>query len=938
MTIKEHAEFVPLRVHSVYSKGRGGATLEELALWSAEKGVPAVLTDVENLYGWNGWNRLCRENGLSPIFGCEVKLQGGIFLFLIKRKEGYANLMEIFNRRNFGSLEGLATVFIPGPHGRGIPEDWEPFRKADVHIGVDFFNFSRALSLARSTGFPAVWASALKYIRHPERLILLHSINKKIPFPPERRKLWGKIKYFGPGQADAARKKFGSAAERLFKNTFALAEECRFSFEGIVPSLPENLFSGTFRGLVLEKLRKAKNLTWKERQRALTELDVIEKSGFAPYFMIVHDIVRFARSRGILHNLKGSGASSFVAYLLGISHVNPITFDLYFARFLNSGRNDPPDIDLDFDSRRRDEVLTYVLEKYGRGKTGAAFVCSLKNFRARSALYETARAFGVPPGEARSMSKKIPLFAEPNYLEKDHPAPGCLEIWRSAAGLKSVYCENSLHVGGIILTPAPADRYLPLEKSAKGYTMAHYDRDAVEDLKLIKLDLLSVRGLAAVSATKKMVNAESLPTGDKKTYSLLGQAKTMGCFQVESPAMMNLLRRMRPSNIYDLTQTLALIRPGPTQSGMKETLLRGREGKQTVRDGLLDKILPETGGLLLYEEQVMQVAERVAGMPADEGDILRRALKKKGGNSRLKECFFRQAAERGYAPLDVEKLWKVLEKFSVYSFNKAHSASYAHMAYQAVYLKAHFPVPYFASVLNTGGGYYGLAAYIEEAKRNGIAILGPDLNRSAYGFEVEGKSIRVGLSSIKGLGVKTMEKVIEERKGGEYVSLEDFLARVSLTKTVLLCLIKAGVFDSLEPRRTRQILCYFQGLKDMTNVADLAGSEKEKMLIASLGFAPRGDSLSLHQGQRPFLRVKDLKKYTGQEVEILVRVVDARQKEVSGGRKYFFLFEDESGLLEGVGEKKCLTFGEPPACYLRGKIRSDGGGKVKITDCSFIKP
>ena len=189
-------------------------------------------------------------------------------------------------------------------------------------------------------------------------------------------------------------------------------------------------------------------------------------------------------------NLKGSGASSYLAYLLGISHVSPIVFDLYFERFLNEGRDDPPDFDLDFDSRRRDEVLSYVLTTYGQGRTGAAFVCSLKNFRARSALYETARAFGLAPEEARSLSKKIPFFAEPSFLRKNSPPPGYMEIWKAASDLGSVYCENSLHVGGVILTPSPASRYLPLEDSAKGYVMAQYDRDTVEDLKLVKLDFL----------------------------------------------------------------------------------------------------------------------------------------------------------------------------------------------------------------------------------------------------------------------------------------------------------------------------------------------------------------------------------------------------------------------------------------------------------------
>lgn len=332
----------------------------------------------------------------------------------------------------------------------------------------------------------------------------------------------------------------------------------------------------------------------------------------------------------------------------------------------------------------------------------------------------------------------------------------------------------------------------------------------------------------------------------------------------------------------------------------------------------------------------MQVAERVAGMPPEEGDVLRRALKTGKIEPQLKGKFFKEAGERGYAPAETEKLWKVMKEFSSYSFNKAHSASYASMAFQAVYLKTHYPVPYLTAVLNAGGGYYGLAEYVEEAKRCGVRILGPDVNRSHYQFEVEGKDIRVGLTSIKRLTLKTAEKVIEERKSGEYPSVEDFLQRVPLTRTELLSLIKAGAFDSLEPRRTRQILRYYQGLEDVEEVSELEQREKEKMLVECLGFNPEGDSLFLFEGKRPPLRIKDLKDYAGQEVELLVRVVDARLKETRNGRKYFFLFEDETGLLEGVGERKCLTFGSPPACHLRGEVRRDGGGRPKVFNCSFL--
>jgi DNA-directed DNA polymerase III PolC len=932
--------FVPLRVHSVYSKGRSGITIQELGSWAMQKKLPAAaLTDIANIYGWAKWKRMALHSGISPLFGCEVEIAGRQFLFLVRTREGYWNLMETLNHKEIRGTEGLVVILLPQPKEGDLLENAGPVEGLlggeDLYIGVDFFNLPKAREWAKRHDLPLVWTNPLKSVKNPEKLILLHAIQKKIPFPPERDKWGDRVRLFGPAQESFALKKFGQEVKPLFGRTFEVAEKCTFAFADIVPSLPDDLFSTPLREVVMEKLRRLKNLSWRERQRVQMELGVVEQSGFSPYFLVVYDVVQFARRNGILHNLKGSGASSFLAYLLGISHISPITFDLYFARFLNSGRPDPPDFDLDFDSRRRDEVLTYVLEKYGKGRTGAAFVCSVKNFRARSALYETARAFGLPPEESRSLSKKAPYFAEPDFLKKERPLPEYREIWQAASDLTSVYSESSLHVGGIILTPAPVERYLALEKSAKGYVMSQYDRDAVEDLKLIKLDLLSVRGLAAISETKKRLNIKNIPPKDAKTYSVLQKAQTIGCFQVESPAMMNLLRRMRPENVYELTQALALIRPGPTESGMKENLLRQREGRPVKHDSFLAKILPETGGLLLYEEQVMQVAERVAGMAPEEGDLLRRSLKKRKENGGLKERFFRATGERGYTKGEIEKLWKVMEAFSSYSFNKAHSASYAHMAYQAVYLKVHHPVVYLTSVLNAGGGYYHLVEYVEEAKRKGIRILGPDVNRSFYQFEVEGESIRVGFLSIKGLAMKTAEKIIAEREYEPYLSIENFLARVQLTRTELFALIKAGVFDSLEPKRTKQILGYFQGIEDVEDISDLGRKQKQRMVVESLGFFPEGDSLSLVVGKRPPLRIKDLKDYAGQVVELLVRVVDARRKRVSSGEKYFYLFEDETGLLEGVGERRCVTMGTPPACYLRGEVRSGGNGRPKIFDCSF---
>ena len=581
--------FVPLRFHSVFSRGRGSVTLAEAAGWTGANRLPAAaLADVGNIYGWGQWKRIAPAAGFKPIFGCELECGGSRFVFLVKTRDGYSNLMEIFNRREIRDPSGLVVIYIPdAKEGPAAPlaELREKVAPGDLYLGADFANFRRLLGTCPPdtcpqdeplAGLPVVWANPVKSLTSPERLILLHAIEQKVPYPPERDRLLGKVKLFGPAQEALALRRFGDAAKAALARTFDVAEKCEFVFENVVPNLPADLFPRTLREVVTERLAAAPHLTWKERQRARRELAAVEQSGFAPYFLVVHDIVEFARGRGILHNLRGSGASTYLGRLLGISHINPLEFDLYFERFLNRGRPDPPDIDLDFDSRRRDEVLRYVLERYGSGKTGAAYVCSLKSFGGRSALYETLRAYGAPPEEARSLSKRVPYFAEPSSLRLAAPAPGRLEVWKLAAELQDAFHEISLHVGGVILTPGPVERCLPLETSAKGLRMTHFDKDAVEDLRLIKLDLLSVRGLAAISETKEALKLRTIPPDDPATYAMLRAARTVGCFQVESPAMMNLLRRMKPADIHEITQALALVRPGPTDSGMKEALLRRR--------------------------------------------------------------------------------------------------------------------------------------------------------------------------------------------------------------------------------------------------------------------------------------------------------------------------------------------------------------------------
>ncbi|MDH7494085.1 MAG: hypothetical protein QHH44_09360, partial [Candidatus Saccharicenans sp.] len=312
-------------------------------------------------------------------------------------------------------------------------------------------------------------------------------------------------------------------------------------------------------------------------------------------------------------------------------------------------------------------------------------------------------------------------------------------------------------------------------------------------------------------------------------------------------------------------------------------------------------------------------------------------LKKRRVDERLRRKFFEQAQSRGYSEAEVKSLWQKMEKFSSYSFNRAHSASYALMAYEAVYLKTHHPLVYMTAVLNAGGGYYQLPEYVEEAKRLGVAILGPDVNRSGYRFQVEGRAIRVGLGLIKNLTVKTIEKVLSEREAnGAYLSVEDFLGRVRPGQSDLLTLIQAGALDSLEPNRSQQVLRYFQGVSEL-KVADINEEEKRKFQLEKLGFLPSGDPLEFLDRRRPPLRVAQLKDLAGQVVELAVRIIDAREIRTAKGLTYFYLFEDETGLVEGVGQRKALAFGTPPVCFLRAEVRLEQSTHPRLVNCFFLR-
>lgn len=878
--------YLPLRVRTSFSGG--GISMEEL-FHSMKEFSYVPIADIGGIWGWGKLKEMVeieklKGKTIKPLYGVEISLNYEKFLLFVKEKEGYYNLCKFINRKE-GNGKGLATIYIPSyPHLSPIIENFE-----DIYIGITLENV-KWIEIFKRTGLPMVWANPVNYFRNPTLYSLVLSIKKGIPFPRLKEK---KLNFFSPLPKETLRK--FKIEEDILLRTWEIAEKCCFELKDIIPELHER--EGELREILKRKLEGIK-LERYYQERVETELKAIEETGFSFFFLVGYEIINFARGKGIFYNLRGSGASSLLAYILGMSHIDPVKAGLYFERFLNKGRCDPPDLDIDFESGRRYEVVDYIFKNYA-GKV--SFVASFKDFKARSAIYFTGRALGLSPSECRELTKRVPLFAEPSLLNKIPPPLGAENVWKLASLLQGIHFQKSLHMGGILFTPYPITSYLPIETSAKGFPMTHFDRDGVEGMGIIKIDLLGVRGLSTISEAMKILKIDKVPQNDRKTFELIARGDTIGCFQIESPAMIDLLKKLKPVNICELANALALVRPGPTESGMKRGMIMIKNRKDFKVPSILKKLLPESHGLIIYEEHIMEIIHRI-GFDWAEAEIIRRALKK-GKGEELKAKFIQRGKEKGFCPEEMEELWKILGYFSSYTFNKAHAHSYAWSAYLSAYLKANHPVEFFASLLNSGGGYYPMWEYMEEAKRQGIKILPPDVRKSEEGYTPEENQLRKGLLFIKGIKKKTVKRILEERKISNYSSLEDFLRRVNLGKKEFLSLIEARGLDSLAPLSV-QLASLIGTLR---NIEILKDSRK---LDESLG-----EILQKISGEYPY-KIKDIPLREGLKISLPVRIVDVRTKRINGRDIVFYLLEDDTGIIQA--ESQDLSIPKSRVVVVRG--------------------
>ncbi|MFC1856398.1 DNA polymerase III subunit alpha [Thermodesulfobacteriota bacterium] len=602
-------------------------------------------------------------------------------------------------------------------------------------------------------------------------------------------------------------------------------------------------------------------------ERLEHELSVIKEMGFAGYFLIVADFIRYAKNKKVpVGPGRGSAAGSLVAYSLGITDLDPLEHGLIFERFLNPARKSMPDIDVDFCINGREEVFKYVVEKYGGGEYVAQII-TFGKLKTRAVIRDVGRALDIPLREVDGIAKMVPdvlnislenaLAREPKLAELAENKSEIGELISICRVLEGLPRHASTHAAGVVIADNPLVEYMPLYKGKKGEVVSQFDMKCVEKIGLVKFDFLGLRNLTVIDHTLALIgrrggsppNISDLDLDDADTYRLLASGETTGVFQLESSGMKDLLVRLKPECFEDVIALVALYRPGPMESGMIDDYVERKHGKRAVEYLVpeLEPILKETYGVIVYQEQVMKIAGVLADYSMAEADDLRKAMGKKIAEimQQHKERFIRGAVENGVPSAKAQKIFDLMEKFGGYGFNKSHSAAYALIAYQTAYLKAHHPVEFMASLLTSElHSTDGVVKYIAECRNQGIQILPPDISEGEVAFTATGSKIRFGLLAIKNVGEGAIEAIIEARKEKEFTSLCDFCERVDLKKVnrrVMESLIKCGAFDSLGTYRSR----LFASLEDALEYGQIMQRKRSDPQMGLFDLAEREQPLNL---------------------------------------------------------------------------------------------
>ena len=991
---------VPLVVRSHFSLMWGVPPVQDLCRAARGLGYRALaLTDTDNLYGLWPFLTACAREGLTPMVGAEVTDPGAgrRAVCLVEDADGYRNLCRLLTRRHRQSGFNLARD-LP-EHAGGLvvltrhTDLLHHWRDAELTVAAALprrpnRQSEQARRAARKLGLPAVAVPGSFFLEPEDHDV--HRVLRAIDRNTSRARLSpGDV---APADAwlagpDEYQRRFAICPDTVTA-THALAE--RLAFRGpptdtVMPpwSDPEGRPAGeVLRERAYDGARTlyGHDLSEAVVERLEHELDIIINKRFASYFLVVRDIVR--RSPRICG--RGSGAASLVAYCLRITNVCPLKHNLYFERFINAGRRDPPDIDVDFAWDERDRVLESVLDQFG---DRAAMVCNHVTFQPRLAIRETAKVFGLPEREINGVVKRLPRLRRGQDFQTDmrskiyappetgpmafpDPWPDILAVAQRIVGAPR---HLSVHPGGVIITPEPIDRYVPVETAPKGIPIVQWEKDGCEDAGLVKIDLLGNRSLGVIrdaiarirEGGRAFRETDWEPEDDPDTREAVARGLTMGCFYIESPATRLLQKKAGVGDFEHLVIHSSIIRPAANEF-IQEYLRRLKGGPWRPIHPLLGDILDETYGIMVYQEDVSKVAVALAGFSHADADGLRKVMSKKDKQRALHDYrrrFLQGARAKGLTDGQIQNVWDMILSFSGYSFCKPHSASYARVSFQSAYLKTHYPAEFMAAVISNHGGFYSTFAYVSEARRHGLTILPPDVNRSRVRWTGAGRAVRVGLQEIKDLGAALQEEIVAAAAERPFRGLEDFLDRLRPEENEARALVHAGAFDALEPNAGRAELLWrlarhrtrpmraasggspglFSHFSDDAAPLIPPGDELDRLRreYAVLGFLTDRHPIVLFERALRELHLQkaaDLPALAGCRVRLAGWLLTGKMIRTRKGEAMQFLtFEDETGLFETTffprvyqRFRRIMDRGRP--FILAGKVEENFGAVTLTVD------
>ena len=934
-------DYAELHCLSNFSFLRGASHPEELVARAHALGYKALaLTDECSLAGAVRAHQEAKVCGLSLILGTEIRVEKTLKLVLLATdRRSYGSISSLITtgrrrsakgryslaRNDLDSLVGSGALALWIPEEDFTPAAWlaERFRGAawigaELHCGPN--DRARLFSLkeiSRQSGLPLVAAGDVHmHLRSRRRLQdVLTAVRLGRPVAQCGQALF-------PNAERHLRLRMRLAQlypPELLAETVAIAERCRFSLDELRYEYPHELVPGDetpaswLRKLTEEGLRRRfpSGVPAKVARQVEHELRLIAELGYEPFFLTVHDVVRFARGEGILCQGRGSAANSVVCYALGITEVDPDRMNLLFERFVSRERNEPPDIDVDFEHQRREEVIQYVYRKYGRER--AALAASVICYRTKSALRDVGKALGMPLDEVDRLAKSFTFWDQ-----KLEPSSPLFELARTLRGFPR---HLSQHVGGFVISRGPLAALVPIENAAMPErSVIQWDKDDLEALGLLKVDVLALGMLSAIKRALTMIGIEmpEVPPEDPAVYRMIQKADTVGVFQIESRAQMSMLPRLRPESFYDLVIEVAIVRPGPIQGGMVHPYLRRRRKEEPVvyPSKAVERVLERTLGVPIFQEQVMELAMVAAGFTPGEADRLRRSMaawKRRGGLEPFEERLKSGMRSNGYSEAFAEAIYRQILGFGEYGFPESHSASFALLVYVSSWIKCHYPAAFCAALLNSQPmGFYAPAQLVQDARRHGVEVRPPDVQVSDWDCTLEGNALRLGLRMVSGLAEQEGRRIAA---GKPYRCIFD----LKLNKRDLRCLAAAGALQALAGHR--RLAHWVAAGAARRAPLDAPAPERLPALeppregeeviadYASLGLTLGRHPLALLRKQLGRLRIMDAKTLSrlphGSPVQV-AGLVTCRQRPDTASGVIFVTLEDETGCMNIVVWRRLL--------------------------------